>query len=503
METPACVYVDLSIDDKTVPCLIDTGSAVSLIPLDCVKHIPLDRYYGKVTAANGSQMTIMGSKLFKFKLNGHHFVEQLLISDEIEEAMIGTDFLFDHDCQLDLKRATLTVDGTVMHLHSRGRREKHCRRVYCEQTVTIPPRSQQDINIRIPRRNIRDASNDWLINSTQIRPGVVIANTVIPDNAAHTMARICNVNAEEITLRHGLRIAEAKSVTVMKDCELKTGTCETDMHRATASNTPRDKKIEQIIRDVTEKLPATVDYSTKQALIELLHKYEQTLSVDAFDLGYTDIIKHRIDTGNHRPVREQLRRHPLPYLEYIDEQVQKMLEAKIIEPAQSEWGANVCLARRKDGGLRFAIDYRRLNRLTTGDSYPIPRIDSCLDVLNGSAWFSTIDLRSGFWQVAQDERDADKTTFITRRGSFRFRVLSFGLQGSPTLFQRVMDLALAGLTWDSCLVYIDDIVIFSRTQSEHIERLEKVLKRLSEHNLKVKPENANFFNNQYHSWDTL
>jgi hypothetical protein len=169
-----------------------------------------------------------------------------------------------------------------------------------------------------------------------------------------------------------------------------------------------------------------------------------------------------------------------------------MLKAKIIEPAQSEWASNVCLAHRKDGGLRFAIDYRRLNRLTTGDSYPIPRIDSCLDVLNGSAWFSTLDLRCGFWQVAQNERDADKTTFVTRRGSFRFRVLSFGLQGSPSLFQRVMDLVLAGLTWDCCLVYTDDIVIFSRTQAEHIDRLEQVLRRLKEHNLKLKPEKCQF-----------
>jgi hypothetical protein len=267
---------------------------------------------------------------------------------------------------------------------------------------------------------------------------VVVANTVVPDHAALTIVRVCNVTAEEVSLRHGLHIADAKSVTVMdKSNNAATATKEPENREqnghdtSTAADTDRAKKIDQIIRDVTEKLPTAVDSTIKQALVNLLQKYENVLSVDAFDLGYTDIIKHRIDTGNHRPVREQLRRHPLPHLEYIDDQVQQMLKAKIIEPAQSEWASNVCLARRKDGGLRFAIDYRRLNRLTTGDSYPIPRIDSCLDVLNGSVWFSTLDLRCGFWQVAQDERDADKTTFVTRLGSFRFRVLSFGLQGKP------------------------------------------------------------------------
>jgi predicted aspartyl protease/transposase InsO family protein len=491
--------MDLSIGDRTVPCLIDTGSAVSLLPLDCVEHIPLDCYNGKVTAANGSEMKIIDWKLFKIKLNGHPFAEQMLVSDEIEEAMIGTDFLLDHDCQLDLKQAILTVDSKTLHLHSRGRREKQCRRVYCEQTVIIPPHTQQDIKIRIPRRNLRDTANDWLINSTQIRSGVVVANTVVPDHAADTIVRVCNVTAEEVSLRRGLHIADAKSVTVVdKNNKAATATREPENRDqngrdiSTAADTDRAKKINQIIRDVTEKLPTAVDSTIKQALVNLLQKYENVLSVDAFDLGYTDIIKHRIDTGNHRPVREQLRRHPLPHLEYIDDQVQQMLKAKIIEPAQVEWASNVCLARRKDGGLRFAIDYRRLNRLTTGDSYPIPRIDSCLDVLNGSAWFSTLDLRCGFWQVAQDERDADKTTFVTRRGSFRFRVLSFGLQGSPSLFQRVMDLVLAGLTWDCCLVYIDDIVIFSRTQAEHIDRLEQVLRRLKEHNLKLKPDKCQF-----------
>ena len=160
-------------------------------------------------------MMIIGSKLFKFKLNGHPFTEQMLVSDEIEEAMIGTDFLFDHDCQLDLKRATITIDGNTLHLHSRGRRENYCGRVYCEQTVTIPPHSQQDIKIRIPRRNLRYTTNDWLINSAQIRSGVMVANTVVPDNAAHTIARVCNITAEGITLRHSLHIADAKSVTVM------------------------------------------------------------------------------------------------------------------------------------------------------------------------------------------------------------------------------------------------------------------------------------------------
>ena len=170
-----------------------------------------------------------------------------------------------------------------------------------------------------------------------------------------------------------------------------------------------------------------------------------------------------------------------------------MLAANVIEPAHSDWASNVCLAKRKDGRLRFAIDFRRVNRLTKPDAYPLPRIDSCLDMLNGSSWFCTVDLRAGFWQVAQDSADADKTTFLTRKGSYRFKVLAFGLQGSPSLFQRVMDLVLAGLTWQSCLVYLDDIIVFSRTPEDLLIRLEQIFQRLKQHNLKLKPSKLCLF----------
>jgi len=170
-----------------------------------------------------------------------------------------------------------------------------------------------------------------------------------------------------------------------------------------------------------------------------------------------------------------------------------MQKAGIIELSHCEWSSNVCLANKKNGDLRFAIDYRKINKLSTPDSYPLPRIDNCLDTLSGSYWFSTIDLRSGFWQVAQDQRVGDKTTFITRKGSFKFKVLPFGLQGSPGLFQRVMDLILAGLNWQSCLVYIDDIIVFSKSPEEHLSRLEAVFKRLLENNLKLKPSKLCLF----------
>ena len=156
---------------------------------------------------------------------------------------------------------------------------------------------------------------------------------------------------------------------------------------------------------------------------QLVYEYSDVFSQSEFDLGHTAVLPHRIDTGDARPFKEQLRRHPIAHLDFIDNQVEQMLQARVVEPSSSQWSSNVVLAKKADGTLRFCVDYRRLNDLTYKDCFPLPSIDTCLDALGGSVYFSTMDLRSGFWQVAIDPRDADKTAFVTRKGQFRFRAI--------------------------------------------------------------------------------
>ena len=226
---------------------------------------------------------------------------------------------------------------------------------------------------------------------------------------------------------------------------------------------------------------------------QLVYEYSDVFSQSEFDLGHCADLPHRIDTGDARPFKEQLRRHPIAHLDFIDNQVGQMLQAGVIEHCSSPWSSNVVLAKKADGSLRFCVDYRRLNDLTYKDSFPLPRIDTCLDALGGSVYFSTMDLRSGFWQVAIDPRDADKTAFVTRKGQFRFKVLSFGLANSPSIFQRLMSMVLAGLNWDVCLVYIDDIIVMGRSFDDHLRNVAQVFQRLRQAGLKLKPSKCTMF----------
>ena len=172
-------------------------------------------------------------------------------------------------------------------------------------------------------------------------------------------------------------------------------------------------------------------------------------------------------------------------LSTIDEHLEEMQSQGIIKPSQSDWSSNVVMVKKRDGSLRFCVDYRKLNDCTIKDVYPLPRID-CLDSLAGSSWFSTFDLRAGYHQVALHRRDAHKTTFVTRRGSFQFIVLPFGLCNAPATFERLMDLVLSGLNYEILLVYLDDIIIFSKNLHIHFLRLEMLFLRLEGAGLKLK-----------------
>ena len=165
-----------------------------------------------------------------------------------------------------------------------------------------------------------------------------------------------------------------------------------------------------------------------------------------------------------------------------------MLEQGLIQPVQAEWSSNIVLVRKQDQNWRFCLDYRNLNEKTRKDVFPLPRIDVCLDSLAKAVWYSTLDLRSGYYQVPLRPEDAVKTTFISRTGSYCWKVMPMGLWNAASSFQRLMNYVLAGLNYHLCLVYLDDTVVYSSSIDEHLERLGAVFERIRQAGLKLRPD---------------
>ena len=163
-----------------------------------------------------------------------------------------------------------------------------------------------------------------------------------------------------------------------------------------------------------------------------------------------------------------------------------MLASDVIRPSNSPWASPVVMVKKKDGSLRFCIDFRQLNVATIKDAHPLPRIDDFLDALHGARWFSTLDLKSGYWQVPIMERDKEKTAFRASSGQlYEFNQVPFGLCNAPATFSRLMDRTLAGLHWEMCLFYLFDIIVFSSMWEEHLARLQQVFERLRHANLRL------------------
>jgi hypothetical protein len=180
-------------------------------------------------------------------------------------------------------------------------------------------------------------------------------------------------------------------------------------------------------------------------------------------------------------------------LDQLKKQLEDLLEKKFIRPSVSPWGAPVLLVKKKDGSMRLCIDYRRLNQVTIKNRYPLPRIDDLMDQLVGACVFSKIDLRSGYHQIRVKAEDIPKTAFRTRYGHYEYSVMPFGVTNAPGVFMEYMNRIFHSYLDKFVVVFIDDILVYSKTEEEHAEHLRIVLKTLREKKLYAKLSKCEFW----------
>ncbi|KAL4017044.1 hypothetical protein IC575_024718 [Cucumis melo] len=179
-------------------------------------------------------------------------------------------------------------------------------------------------------------------------------------------------------------------------------------------------------------------------------------------------------------------------LKELKVQLQELLDKGFIRPSVSPWGAPVLFVKKKDGSMRLCIDYRELNKVTVKNRYPLPRIEDLFDQLQGATVFSKIDLRSGYHQLRIRDGDIPKTAFRSRYGHYEFVVMSFGLTNAPAVFMDLMNRVFKDFLDSFVIVFIDDILIYSKTEAEHKEHLHQVLETLRANKLYAKFSKCEF-----------
>ena len=250
------------------------------------------------------------------------------------------------------------------------------------------------------------------------------------------------------------------------------------------------------IQHLWDQMDIATDISADQetALRQLLEKHRNIFSTSESDIGYCDMVKHKIRTKDDIPVRVPHRRIPPHQWTEVRDYLKKSLDMGIIRPSSSPYAAAAVVVRKSSGKLRLCLDYGLLNAKITRDAYPLPRIDEAIDVLKGAKYFTSLDLAHGYHQVGIEEEDIHKTAFrVGTGGLYEFVRMPMGLCNAPATFMRLMDHAFGDENFQSILVYLDDILVFGSSPQQMLDRLDRVLSKLTHCNLKVKPEKCHIF----------
>lgn len=274
----------------------------------------------------------------------------------------------------------------------------------------------------------------------------------------------------------------------LKDTTIPVGSivgclCPTDVVHKLSEQQPTSKVFDLSLLDFGDS-PAPEE--RKERLRQKLSERADVFSFDELDVGLAKGVAHTIRLADERPFHERSRR--LVPADDVRSHIQKLLAAGIIKESTSPYASPIVVVRKKDGTIRMCIDYRTLNSRTIPDQYTTPRIDE----RTGSKWFSCLDLRSSYYQIAMKEEDKEKTAFICPLGFYEFERMPQGITGAPATFQRLMEKAVGDMNLLQVLVYLDDFIIFGRTLEDHEARLLKVLDRLREVGLKISLDKCRF-----------
>jgi len=269
--------------------------------------------------------------------------------------------------------------------------------------------------------------------------------------------------------------------------------CDTDEQNNSSVMTDV-KKISASILDKIDLSTSSLMDDQMLILQHFLIDWSHVFSHHDLDIGFTNVVKHKINLINDNPFKQRHRNIPPAMYMEVKQHLQELLDARVIRKSHSPWASNVVLVRKKDLSLRLCVDFRQLNKRTIKDAYALPRIHDILDNLGGGKYFTVLDMKSGYHQVELHDDHKERTAFtVGSLGFYQYDRLPFGLSNAPATYQRMMEQVLDELNGTVCHIYLDDVIIVSNSFKEHLAHIKQVFQRFSDTNLKLSPKKCSFF----------
>jgi transposase InsO family protein len=396
------------------------------------------------------------------------------------DGVLGKDFFESNQATIDYLRKEICM-GRVIWGFDQDRWPDWANK---EVKVMLEPRCETVIRLPTGSRELQTG----LIDKMEVAPGVIIARTLTVVRGGACLASVVNTNDEqrEITLPW----------VNLEQCD-----DETIGLRVGAINIQQEIAAEGRWRELRKKL--RIDHlndEERRSVVRICEEYSDIFYLPTDRLTTTTAVEHVIPTPSIDPCRGIASRNyriPEALKGELKQITQQMLRDKIIRHSTSPWNAPIILVKKKEDASgkqkwRLVVDFRKLNEVTVGDSFPLPLISEILDALGKARYFTTADLASGFHQVPLREEDRHKTAFSTPDGHFEYCSMPMGICSAPATFQRLMTKVLSGLTGSKALIYLDDVIVWGASLREHNDRLIEVFDRLRLHSLKLQPDKCEF-----------
>lgn len=459
-----CIEMQLSetVNDK-VCLLIDTGADISIIKVSLLEDDAEIMCNTKkiIKGISEEPVTTIGTKNLIVTLKDKEIIHPFqVVYDNFplrSNGILGRDFMSKYKANLDYDKGVLQVENTKWKL------------VPYINKIMLQPRTETIICTKT------QSVGEGVVYSCELQPGVQLGSSLTKAFKGKCLVPVSNTTEEKIEIE----IPEVKleKVNVFK-CEKITRN--------------RDEEVIKQLR--TEHM----NKEERKAIIDICTEYNDLFFLPGDKLTSTSTLEHTIplkqDTA---PINIKPYRIPEQHKNEVQKQIDAMLQQGIIKQSQSPWNAPLIVVPKKldaSGKMkwRICIDFRKLNETTIGNSYPLPNITDILDQLGRSKYFSTLDLSSGFHQINVQEDHKERTAFSTPYGHYEFNRMPFGLKGGPPTFQRLMNTVLSGLQGLKCFVYLDDIVVYANSLTEHQEKLKVIFDRLREHKLLLNADKCEF-----------